>query len=106
RAVGPFTDAADPAVEISQQPFLADDALVFEDEANERLRRKRRDEEIALPRRKQLPGVEADAGRRDVGGPEVHRLLHPRLRRLVAVDWLAGVLAAVADRREPVVPAL
>jgi hypothetical protein len=56
-----------------------------------------------VPRRKQLPVVERDAGRRDIGRPEIDRLLHSVLRGLVTVDRLARVFAAVADHGKPVV---
>src|SRR5262249_49620759 len=64
---------------------------------------KRADEQIAVPRGKHLARVERDAAGRDVRRPEVHGLLETGLRRFVAVDRLAGVVASVADDREAVV---
>src|SRR5207237_5076944 len=84
-------------------PLLGYHVIAVEHEADERASDERRDEQIALPCRKQSAKVEADACGRDVRRPEVHRLFHPGLRRLVAVDRLAGILAAVADHRKAVV---
>src|SRR5438093_10548142 len=106
RAVRTFADAADPGVELGQQPLLADDPLVLQHEPNEPSPDQRRHEQIALPRRKKLPHVEADARWCDVGRPELNGLLHALLRRPVVVDRLSRVLASVADRGKAVVPAL
>ena len=77
---GPSLTARIRAVQLGQQTLLADDALAVQHEPDEILRRPARHEQVALPRRKQLPGVEADACRRDVGRPEIHRLLHAGLQ--------------------------
>src|SRR5262249_24328846 len=73
---------------------------------HERPSDERRDEQIALPGRKQLAVVERDACRRDVRRPEVDGLFHAVLGGLVAVDGLAGILAPVADDWKAVVLAL
>src|SRR5437667_2174926 len=86
--------------------FFADNTVAVEREPHEIFRSESRDEETPVPRRKHFARVERDAGRRDIGRPEVNRLLHSRLRRFVTVDRFAGVVAAVADDGEPVVLAL
>src|SRR5262249_59354374 len=96
RSLGTLVHAADARIQLRQQSLFADDTLVVQDQAYERAADERRDEEVAAPRREQSAGVERDAGRCDVGRPEIHRLLHAFLRRLVAVAWLPGALAAVA----------
>ena len=103
RAVGSFADAADAAIEIRQQTLFADDPIVLEHEPDERFADERRDEQVALPRRKKFSAIERDASPRDIGRPEIHRLLHPLLSRLVAVDRLTAVLPPVADDRKAVV---
>src|SRR5262245_40180596 len=59
-----------------------------------------------MPRRKEPPRIERDAGRRDVGRPEVHGLLHPVLGGLVAVDRFPRVLPPEANHRKAVVLSL
>src|SRR5262249_36631284 len=102
-AVRPLAHAANAGVQLGQQPLFADDALTVEYQADECAAHELGDEEIVLPRGKELAFVEGDARRGDVRRPEIDRLLHAFLRRLVFVDRLARVLAAVADRREAVV---
>src|SRR5215831_885447 len=103
RVVQPLRDAANPRVEIREQTFFGDDAIVLEHETYQRLSRKRRHKKVAAPFRKTRSAVKRDPRWRDVRRPEVHRLLHPWFRGLVAVDWPAGVLAAVADSGKAVI---
>src|SRR4029450_7117771 len=103
RTIRAFVHGPDSAIEIGQEPLLADHALVLQDQSHESAARERRDEEISLPCRKEFPGVERNACRRDVRRPEVHGLLHSLLRRLVAVNGLTGVFVAVSNRRKSVV---
>src|SRR4030095_16561449 len=98
-----FVHGPDSAIEIGQEPLLADHALVLQNQSHESAARERRDEEITLPCRKKFPGVERNTCGRDVRRPEVHGLLHSLLRRLVAVDGLTSVFVAVSNRRKSVV---
>jgi hypothetical protein len=77
-----------------------------EHETHQVLACERRHEQVAVPAGEHLAGVERDPRWRDVGRPEVHRLLHARLHGLVAIDRLAVVVAPVADDWEAVVLAL
>src|SRR5262245_58054473 len=86
RAVRPLVDASNPTLELAQETLLGDDAVAVHHEASERPADQFGDEEIPVPLGKQFAVVKGDAGWGDVGRPEIHRLLHPFLRRLVAVD--------------------
>ena len=59
----------------------------------------RRDQQVALPVREQLAGVEGHAARRDHRVPEVDRLLEAEPRAHPRADRRAVVVAAVADLR-------
>src|SRR2546421_348299 len=89
RPIRAFADAANPGIQLGQQTLLADDAIVFQDEADEGSSHQCRYEQIASPRRKARPVVEGDARGRDVRRPEVRRLFHSGLRGFVTVDRLA-----------------
>src|SRR6185436_1249708 len=80
--------------------------VAVEHETHQIPAQERRHEQVAVPPGKHLAVVERDPCRRDVGRPEVHRLLHAGLRGLVAVDWLAVVVSAVTYGRESGVVAL
>src|SRR5687768_15604965 len=80
RAIGPLAHVAYRPVFVRQQPLLRNHLLAIELEAHEVVRLVTTDEEVALPRGKQVRRVERHPARGDDGVPIVDRLLHPRLR--------------------------
>src|SRR5262245_8528742 len=102
-AIRPLLHVADARVELGEQTLFANHPLALQHQTREVLARQRGDEQVILPCREQLAVVEADAAGRDIGRPEVRRLLHPGLRRSILVDRRAVVVVAVANHGEPVV---
>src|SRR5688572_20660725 len=73
---------ADADLELGEQRFFEDDAILADPKADEMFAEQRAEEEVAGPVREARACVEEQTGRCDIGIPEVHRLFHAGLCRL------------------------
>src|ERR1700674_2761349 len=77
--------------------FLGDNAVAVEHQTYQTLADQRADKQVSFPRGEHVPGVEHRARRRDVGIPEIDRLIDAFLSLEPLADWHARILSAVAD---------
>ena len=93
-------------VQIGQQRFFRHDLVVRERQPVEHHAAQAADEDAVLPLRKQVAGVESEAGGRDHRIPVIDRLLHALLVGDAFADRRARIVDAVHDHRPAVVLAL
>src|SRR5262245_2712484 len=93
----------DPFIEIREIPRFSRDLVAVELEAYERARIQGADEQIALPVRESLAGIELRSGRGDDRIPVVDRLFHALVGRHAITDLEAGIFAAIADHRPAII---